>query len=338
MDPQQVAVEESNQAYSTVPLDEELAAGLVRFPPLPDFLDIDHSRKAFRSLLEARPRKPDLHGVKVRDHLIDGPPEATEKLRVRVYRPDLNAALALPVICYMHAGGYIFGTPEDEDEIAAHLVRSLGCIVASVDYRLAPEHPYPAALDDCYAALKWLVSPSQKLGVDCQRLVVGGRSAGGGLAASLALLARDRGEIEVCFQWLIYPMLDDRTNCAEANRSGRCMTDQRLWNHSLNERAWAAYLGRSATETTISQYAAPARAVDLSNLPPAFIAVGSAEIFADECVDYARRLKLAGVTIQLCEYPGAFHLWESSLPRAAISLKQLNERTAALARVFRPSQ
>jgi acetyl esterase/lipase len=209
---------------------------------------------------------------------------------VRLFRPaDPGRA---PALLWIHGGGYVIGSAEMDDQLCARFSQRLGITVASVEYRLAPEHPYPAALQDCYAALTWLAGLS---GVDPARVAIGGASAGGGLAAALALWARDHG-FTPAFQLLVYPMLDDRS-AMTADKTG-----YRLWNPRANRFGWSAYLGDADPRVAV-----PARRDDLSGLPPAWIGVGSNDLFHDEDLAYAERLTAAGVPCEVEVVPGAFH-------------------------------
>jgi acetyl esterase/lipase len=214
--------------------------------------------------------------------------------------------------------------------LAKHLVRVGQCVVASVEYRLAPEHPFPAPVEDCYAALKWLSARSAELGVNRSRIAVGGASAGGGLAAGLALLTRDRAEVEVTFQLLIYPMIDDR-NVAPASET---VPDTFVWTRENNRMGWRAYLGREPGGADVSPYAAAARATDLTGLPPAYIPVGDLDLFLDENITYAQRLLAAGVPTELHVYPGAFHGFNGFVPSAEISRRFNADRDSALKRML----
>ncbi|MCT7658887.1 alpha/beta hydrolase [Mycobacterium deserti] len=242
---------------------------------------------------------------------------------VRLYRPA-DATGEGPALLWIHGGGYIIGTPAQDDVLCRRYASELGATVASVDYRLAPEHPYPAPLEDCYAALKWLASlPS----VDPARVAVGGGSAGGGLAASLALLARDRGEVPLVAQLLVYPMLDDRTVDRDLDNPGH-----RLWNQSSNRFGWSAYLGDA--DRTV---AVPARRDDLSGLPPAWIGVGALDLFHDEDLAYAERLRAAGVPCRVEVVEGAFHGFDAILPKAEVSVSFFNSQCALLREAFAPA-
>lgn len=216
------------------------------------------------------------------------------------------------------------GTPEQGEGLCSRLATELGIMVVSVDYRLAPEHPFPAALDDCYAALGWVHRNADILGIDPTRLAVGGDSAGGGLAASLAQVALDRGGPKLCFQLLQYPMLDDRT----ALRSG---LDGLVWTMRSNRWAWRSYLGHALTAPEHRPFASPSRRTDLDGLPPAWIGVGSVDLFYDECVDYAARLEAAGVPCDLHIEPGMYHGAETLRPKAPAMIAFLDRLVAALA-------
>ena len=212
-----------------------------------------------------------------------------------------------------------------------HIVDTVGGAVVSVDWRRTPEHPFPAPMDDCYAGLAWTHRHAAELNVDPERIAVGGASSGGGSAAGLVLLARDRGEFPVCFQLLIYPMLDDR-NVTPASVT---LTDRRAWNRASNLIGWRAYVGDAAGTDRVSPYAAPARATDLTGLPPAYLAVGDLDLFIDEDIEYAQRLQQAGVPTELHVYPGGSHAFESYAPASALARRFVRDRDEALVRAFR---
>jgi acetyl esterase/lipase len=220
---------------------------------------------------------------------------------VRVYRPA-GSVEPLPAIYSIHGGGYIIGTYEMMDATFERYCPKLGCVGLSVEYRLAPEHPYPAPLDDCYAGLQWAVENHEQLGIDLSSLGIQGTSAGGGLAAALALLVRDRGEIDLAFQVLECPMIDDRFVTPS------CQLDRlAVWSRESNEFGWKSYLGDLYGTADVPYTAAAARATDLGGLPPAIVCVGGADGFRDEDIDYALRLSQAGVPTELHVYPGAPH-------------------------------
>lgn len=233
-------------------------------------------------------------------------------LRVRIYKPN-SVADPTPVLLWIHGGGFLIGKPEQDDVSCAQFVRELGLTIVSVDYRLAPKYPFPAALDDCYSALQWVVSHSRQLGIDPKRIAIGGASAGGGLAAALVQLAHDRQEIQIAFQMLVYPMLDDRTVLRTDIDDSQNIT----WNHRSNRYGWESYLGRECGAAEVRAYSVPARRADLSGLPPAWIGVGALDIFHDEDVAYAQRLRECGVECEIEIVPGAFHgfdVFDPTLP------------------------
>lgn len=219
---------------------------------------------------------------------------------VRVHRPRSEPVTPQPAILWIHGGGYVMGSAAAEDAFARQWVRRLGVTVVLPDYRLAPEHPFPAALEDCHAALEWLADRDE---VDASRIGIGGASAGGGLAAALALLARERGVVSPAFQSLVFPMLDDRT----AARADVDQTGVRVWDDGANRLGWRAYLGAEPGGDGVDPLAAPGRHPDLSGLPPAWLGVGTCDLFHDEDLAYVDRLRSAGVPVERVVVPGAFH-------------------------------
>lgn len=205
-------------------------------------------------------------------------------------------------LLWMHGGGTVMGTVRQGHAWCSRVADELGALVVSVDYRLAPENPYPAGLDDCYRALRWLHANAIKLGIDPARIAVGGDSAGGGLAAALAQRAHDTG-LPVRFQLLVYPMLDDRTVLRAEPHKRTIYT----WTPTSNRFAWTAYLGRPPQERDDRPYTAAARRANLTGLPPAWIGVGDLDLFCPEDMDYARRLREAGVECELRVEPGMYH-------------------------------
>ncbi|CAL9345488.1 alpha/beta hydrolase [Streptomyces albus] len=206
----------------------------------------------------------------------------------------------------------------------------LDCTVVSVDYRLAPEDPYPAGVEDCYAALVWTAQHADELGIDTTRVAVGGENAGAGLAAATALLARDRQGPPLIFQALTYPMLDDRNDTPPAREFHAIPS----WSRQHNDSAWRAVLGTKVGGPDVEPYAAPARADDLSDLPPTLIQVGELDVFRDEDITYATCLLQAGVPTELHVYPGAYHGWDAVAPQAPSSVQMRDERTTALRRAL----
>jgi acetyl esterase/lipase len=245
---------------------------------------------------------------------------------VVVFTPD--SGTARPALVYMHGGGFVLGNAEGDRFLPAQIAAQTGTVVVSVDYRLAPEHPFPAAVEDCYAALAWTARHAGDLGVDPARIGVGGVSAGAGLAAGVALLARDRGGPELCFQLLDVPELDDRL----ATRSMREFSDTPLWSRPNAELSWRHYLGPQAGGAQLSPYAAPARAADLSGLPPAYVSVCQFDPLRDEGIEYAQRLVQQGVPTELHMFPGTFHGSSGSMPTAGVSVRMRAELLSTLRR------
>jgi len=316
-------------------IDPELAIGLEALPPsmmpkaLIDFNDMPGTRARADELFAARQRSLPRNGrVTTEDRMVPGP-EGAPDIRVRIYRPA-DTSGALPGLYWIHGGGMVIGRLEDEDLRVKALVEQVGCVAVSVDYRLAPEHPYPAPVEDCYAALVWASERADDLGINLTLLAVGGASAGGGLAAATVLLARDRGTPALTFQLLICPMLDDRNITPSSHE----ITDVGVWDRDMNISGWTALLGDKRGTDEVSPYAAPARASDLTGLPPTFIDVGSLEVFRDEDVDYALRLMRASVPTELHVYPGAYHGWDGFAPTATISQAAVAARTGALRRAL----
>jgi acetyl esterase/lipase len=241
---------------------------------------------------------------------------------VHVFRPTSSRPRS-PALLWIHGGGMVLGDAAQDSAFCRLMADQLNIVVVSVEYRLAPEHPFPAPLDDGYAALRWL---ARQPDIDPARIAIGGASAGGGLAAALALMAKERGEIRPVLQLLSYPMLDDRTT-ARTDIDPRSL---RLWSPASNRFGWRAYLGPAVADGDAPPLAAPARHVDLSGLPPAWIGVGTNDLFHDEDVTYARRLRQAGVAATLHVAPGAYHNFDSIEPKAAISQAFVEAQTTAL--------
>ncbi|KAA6212003.1 alpha/beta hydrolase [Streptomyces albofaciens JCM 4342] len=272
------------------------------------------------ALLRARPDTPVDDRVKVRDLYIPGP---AGQLRLRVYRPGTPGTPdALPMILYVHGGAFTYGSPEAEEGRALRYARDARAVVVSVDYRLAPEHPYPAAADDAYAALAWIAAHPAELGGDRARIAVAGGSAGGNIAAATVLRARDQAGPHVLFQSLTYPGVDGSLTSA----SVREFTDTPVLNRGAMEWAWQYY----AKDSHADPYASPLRAADLGGLPPAYIAVAEVDPLRDEGRAYAARLSAAGVTTELVQVPGAVHGFDLLFPRARISERNLADQVRAL--------
>jgi acetyl esterase/lipase len=302
-------------------VDPELAVALAQFPQMDIWSDLPLTRKLIaQARLGLIAALPVIENVTSTDYSVPSTAilgaSAAPEVSVRVYRPE-DQTQHLPAILWIHGGGYCLGSMEQDDYLVRQMVKEVGCAVVSVDYRLAPEHPFPAPLDDCYSALCWLFSNTEQLNVDGSRIGIGGISAGAGLAAGLALLARDQGEVLPIFQALLCPMIDDRS----ITPSSHSIADERVWNRNSNIKGWQAYLGpeMSGGAETPSAYAAPSRAEDLTGLPATYIGVGSVDAFVDENTDYAERLNAAGVDTQFEIFPGGFHAFEFTVPGADIS-------------------
>jgi acetyl esterase/lipase len=307
-------------------VDPELLDTLQQLPPLqltPEALPV------VREQLAAAPPPPLPDGVTEEEVFV--PREGKDPVRVLVHRPAGTAHDA-PGLLWIHGGGYLIGSPDADRAQTGTYAQLLGAVVVSVDYGLSPENVAPGPVEDCYAALRWLHDHADDLGVDRSRLAVGGASAGGGLAACLALLARDRGEVPLVLQFLVYPMLDDRTVTApDPNPT----VGQFIWTPEFNAFGWRSLLGGEPGADGVSPYAAAARAEDLAGLPPTFLEVGSLDLFLEEDVEYARRLTRAGVPTELHVYPGAFHGYQMVVD-AEVTRTSFQLGTSALRRALRP--
>lgn len=272
------------------------------------------------------------------------PETRTERVHVQVPggqgHPDVPMTVYLPegegpfgCVLHMHGGGYVVGSAAQMELSHRPMAERLGCVLASVDYRLAPESTYRHAIEDCYRALGWLMANADALGVDRSRIGVMGESSGGGLAASLALLARDRGEHAIAFQHLVYPMIDDRTG---STASVNPHSGQHIWTPHNNRYCWAAYLGCAPGGPDTSPYAAAARADNLAGLPPCFMLTAELDLFIDENLDYAARLIRAGVPTELHVMPRAFHAFDAH-PTADVAVRARALRMQALERALRPA-
>ncbi len=261
--------------------------------------------------------------LSVTNEVIEGPD--ANPLRLKIYRPKSNNE-SLPALLWIHGGGYILGSINDNDDLAVKIAKEANCMVVSVDYRLAPEHPYPAPIEDCYAALKWIADNAETLNIDSNRIGVAGVSAGGGLTAALTLLARDRQYPSICFQMPLYPMIDDRNNTPSANE----IKEGFVWNQKSNEAGWKMYLGELHGTDHIPAYAAAARAEDYRNLPRTYTCVGQLDPFRSETLTYVTKLAEAGVDVEFHLYPGAYHGFEMMHPDTDISIHAWNDYVRAV--------
>jgi acetyl esterase/lipase len=260
--------------------------------------------------------------------MVPGPKGAPD---VRVYVINAVAGASRPAILHMHGGGFISGTAAGFLHDVQELAATLDCVIVTVDYRLAPETPFPGSLEDNYAALHWLHAHADELGVDRGRIAVMGESAGGGHAAMLAIAARDRGEVPLVFQSLVYPMLDDRTG---STRQVAAPIGSYVWTAGSNRFGWASLLGRKPGGSSAPAGAVPARVQKLAGLPPAFIGVGAIDLFVDEDIEFARRLIDAGVATELVVVPGAFHGFDGIARETSIARQFTAAKVAALRRAF----
>jgi len=305
--------------------DPELATWIPMIPTF-EYTDIAQLRNADEAMLEHLPVYDSPIPLTIRDVVVPGEPDVP----VRVYAPEGREG-PLPGMLYIHGGGFVLGNVSMFDGDAKRIAAEVGAVVVSVEYRLAPENPFPAGLDDCYAALVWTAESAAELGIDPARLAVGGDSAGGGLAAATALLARDRGGPALCFQYLGIPELDDRLDTP----SMQAYVDTPLWHRPAAEFSWDSYLGGPGVRGTdgVSPYAAPARMADLSGLPPAFVNVCQFDPLRDEGIAYAQRLAQANVPTELVLYPGTFH-GSGMIAAAAITKRIIADEIAALRRAL----
>jgi acetyl esterase/lipase len=303
-----------------VPLEGLLEALPGGFNAIPDIVQ----RRATVTAMLAGIEVPDNPNVTKEDRVIPGPDGAPD-ISVRIYRP-VNATGTLPGIYFIHGGGMILGTVDGEDPVATMICDLVGAVVVSVEYRLSPETPHPGPVEDCYAGLTWTAKNAAELGIDADRLAIYGASAGGGLTIATALLARDRGGPALSFIMPIYPMIDD-TNTTTSSQE---ITDVGIWDRSGNQEAWAWYLGGKEADA----YAAPTRAEDLSGLPPAFIDVGTVDLFLDEDIAFVQRLIAAGVPTEFHIHPGAYHAAETFAADAALAKRIWALRIDALKRAL----
>lgn len=296
-----------------------MAAG-VEPPPAGDW---QTRRTTFEGLMVALgDMQPTPEDVSTVDHEFTG--EDGTSIGARWYIKD-DADAPGSAVLYIHGGGMILGTMELYDKTVKRYVSASGVPMLSVDYRVAPEHPHPVPVEDSYAGLRWLVDHAVELGVDPGRIAVMGDSAGGGIAAGVALMARDWGGPALARQILIYPMLDDRTVEVDAD-----IAPFATWTYDDNITGWGALLGDAARTDGVPPYAAPARATDLVGLPPAYLDVGELDAFRDEDIVYARRLSAAGVSTELHVHPGCPHAFEAFAPAADVSVRTMADRLRVL--------
>jgi acetyl esterase/lipase len=312
------------------PFDTELAAALETLSELPSSITADFIPAMRAGMIGRDATTEELErggAFEVSERSVPGP---HGDIPVLILQPTAATGL-VGAIYYVHGGGMIMGSNRGADSTKAFdLALELGFAVVSVGYRLAPEHPHPVPVEECYAGLVWTVEHADELGIDPERLVIGGASAGGGLAAATTLMARDLGGPALAAQLLFCPMLDDRNE----SLSARQMVGLGIWDRTSNDTGWTALLGDERGGPDVSPYAAPARATDLSGLPPTYLDVGSAETFRDEVVEYASRIWAAGGEAELHVWPGGFHGFELLAPESQLAKAAGVPRSLWLRRVL----
>ncbi len=312
------------------PFDPELAPMVDLLPEgLMDISRPRETRAAFNELISSMNSELDTSGVAIENRNVPGPAGAPD-VPVRLFAPE-GLAASVPAILHIHGGGFVVGNLDGEMAGCITLCREMGVVVVSVDYRLAPEVPYPGPLEDCYAALQWLHAEAAALQVDPTRIAVQGMSAGGGLAAATCLLARDRGGPAICFQYLGIPELDDRLETT----SMRTFVDTPMWSRPNALLSWDAYLGEEYQRGSadVPYLAAPARANDLADLPAAYVSTMEFDPLRDEGIEYALKLLRAGVATELHSFPGTFH-GSAMFTHTQISKREAAEQLAVLRRAL----
>ncbi len=304
-----------------VALDAELARHAPSLPPS-DLTDVAAARALSRQRAAAQPAYHHRDGIDVRDVTVSDP---RGDIPVRLYRP-VEGGSSLPGVVWLHGGAFIVGNLDSSDALCARISDELGAVVVNVDYRLAPEHPYPAGLDDACAAFEWLACGAADLGVDPGRIAVAGSSAGACLAAGVALRMRDNRGPAIAYQLLTYPVLDDR----DGSEAAMTMADVPVFNSASRKQMWQTYLGDGEADA----YAAPARATRLDGLPPAFLLAAEHDPARDDAVDYARGLLAASVPVELVVMPYTFHGFDTVVPDAAISRRAVSTYMGALSRAL----
>jgi acetyl esterase/lipase len=303
--------------------DPELAEAAARLPAR-DLGDLESARRPRTPPTVDTPDDVATQDVTVRT--------GARPLLLRLFQPADRTGLTAGIV-QLHAGGFVLGSLAQDHQRNVRLVRDLGVTVVSVDYSLAPEHPYPSAVDEAYCALCWTHDQAAEIGVDAERIIVHGRSAGGGLAAAVALMARDRGGPAIRFLFLATPQLDDRGLTA----SMAAFDDTPMWDRRATDSSWRMYLGDEVPGAdSVPIYAAPARATDLTALPPTYISAMQFDPLRDEALEFGGRLLAAGVPTEIHVYPGTFHGSAALAPDAEVSRRERAEEYAVLARVARP--
>ena len=318
-------------------LDAQLAR-VAHMMPITDLTDHLKAREATDQFSKFVGKAPDDPRVVVSEVHIDSHDSSEQQLRLRLYRPKIDVEFGdtdklLPALLYMHGGGFVLGDLEMEHARCQKICADVNCSVIAVDFRLAPEYPFPCGLNDCYCALLWVVAQASTLGISRDRIAVGGCSTGATLAAALALLARDKGKPKIFFQFLLYPALDDRLITESMERLRNIPGGDRIG----AELMWGYYLSGLKDEV-VPYLAAPARAKNLKNLPTTYLMTNDVDVCRDEAFDYAQRLLSAGVPTELHCYSGTFHAFEFMVRAADISVKALEQQMYVLRRALNSSE
>ncbi|MEH6582641.1 MAG: alpha/beta hydrolase [Halioglobus sp.] len=310
----------------TYAIDPELAP-VLEFLPALSIEDVPAARAGFDALIQQMNSELDESGLTIENRAIPGP-EGAPDIPLRLYTPE-NTLDAVPALLHLHGGGFVLGNLDSEHATCLSLCRNLGIVLVSVDYRLAPETPYPGGLEDCYTALQWMSANAGDLGIDIDRIGVFGQSAGGGLSAATALLTRDRKGPKLCFQYLGIPEVDDRLDTPSMQQ----FVDTPMWARPAAELSWDYYLGDAYSRggSDVPYHAAPARAENLAGLPPAHVTTMEFDPLRDEGVLYALKLMQAGVSVELHSYPGTFH-GSALVTTAEVSRREAEEMRVALRR------
>lgn len=310
--------------------DQDLIPAIENF----DVFDLTDPEETRRKLLDASKKRPlpDKSGVIVEDFTISSFSDGYD-IPIRVYMPDSSCEQPRPAILNIHGGGFVIGRIETDEKICLQMARELNAVVISVGYRLAPEFKYPAAINDCYSALIWTSDNANKLGIDQKKIAVHGTSAGGGLAASVAIMARDRNGPDILFQYLDMPELDDRLNTLSMER----FHDLPGWNTPNAKISWAHYLGDAAAGEDVSVYAAPSRISDAKSLPDTYIGIMEFDPCRSEAVAYGEKLFEGGASVETHVFPGAYHL-AYLVEHSYIAKAKAKERIRVLTRVFYSNQ
>lgn len=318
-------------------MDKEIKKHFLGLPEVEDIArDCVGIRKFMAEFTAGLNRKiPNNEQVTIEDRMILDPDAGSDNradIPIRIYAP-VSKPENMPGLLWFHGGGFILGNLETDHHWCATIAHEVQCTVVSVDYRLAPENPFPAGIEDCYSVLLWMASIARELGIDRKRIGAGGVSAGGNMAAALALMARDRKGPELVFQFLAYPCLDDR----HTTPSSYAVTNKRVWHRQMALAAWDAYLGEDRKKD-VSCYAAPCRAKDLSGLPPAYVMAAELDLLRDEDIEYATRLMQSGVNTELHVFSGVIHGFEFFFPNTRISKQARSEYLDFFKKAFTQSR